>query len=231
MLVANEINTLSNVAGNSSPMRKFFGMSGDGAFPSTWNWYTLTPDDIPDNIPASKIIGLGEVGVPTFTGDASNAANASVMSVTGLRGRPLSSTAPGQGQVLTFNTTSGEWEPKSPAPGGVTGFNGRTGAVTPQSGDYSFSMLSGQLDASKVGNGTVSNSAFNFLANVTSDVQAQMNSKVAAGADVTAAGKVTQLQGYSVSATAPTTGYVMGWTGSQWAPQAVNTNTITVGAT
>ena len=42
----------------------------------------------------------------------------------------------------------------SPA-GGVTGFNGRTGAVAPATGDYSFSQLSGSLSTSQISGPTV----------------------------------------------------------------------------
>lgn len=52
--------------------------------------------------------------------------------------------SPTNGQVLAYNSTSQKWENQSitiPS-GGVTSFNGRTGAVTPANGDYSLAGLS-----------------------------------------------------------------------------------------
>jgi hypothetical protein len=46
------------VHGNAATTRMFFGMSGDGTKPSTWGYFPLTANDLPGNIPASKIIGL-----------------------------------------------------------------------------------------------------------------------------------------------------------------------------
>jgi hypothetical protein len=63
---------------------------------------------------------------------------------------------------------------------------GRNGAVTPASGDYSFSQIAGTvsnsqvatgIDAVKIGAGTVSNNVFGYLANVSGDIQTQLNSK------------------------------------------------------
>lgn len=65
---------------------------------------------------------------------------------------------------------------------------GRTGIVATQTGDYSFSQISGTIadlqlgagiDAAKIGGGTVSNAKFGFLGNVTSDLQAQLDGKAA----------------------------------------------------
>ena len=42
---------------------------------------------------------------------------------------------------------------------GVTSWNGRTGAVVPQTGDYSFSMISGSLNFSML-SGTLASSQF-----------------------------------------------------------------------
>ena len=65
---------------------------------------------------------------------------------------------------------------------------GRTGTVTAVSGDYGFSQITGTVsnsqvapgvDAVKIGAGTVTNNAFGYLANVTGDIQAQINAKAA----------------------------------------------------
>ena len=83
------------------------------------------------------------------------------------------------GQVLTWNGT--KWVPQT-ATGGVSSVFGRSGAVSAAVGDYSFSQISGSLsstqiptgiDAAKIGTGAVTTTKFNYLANVTSDIQAQ----------------------------------------------------------
>lgn len=65
-----------------------------------------------------------------------------VGSLTGLTDTNISS--PQNGQVLKYNSTSQKWENanESGGGGGVTSFNGRTGAVTPANGDYSLAGLS-----------------------------------------------------------------------------------------
>jgi hypothetical protein len=84
------------------------------------------------------------------------------------------------GQVLTWNGT--KWVPQT-ATGGVSSVFGRSGAVSAAVGDYSFSQISGSLsstqiptgiDAAKIGTGAVTTTKFNYLANVTSDIQAQL---------------------------------------------------------
>jgi len=67
-----------------------------------------------------------------FVGNSSNVAtgvalsgdgtisNTGVLTVTGLQGRDVSSTAPTNGQVLTWNSSTSQWEPQSP--GGATGW-------------------------------------------------------------------------------------------------------------
>ena len=115
---------------------------------------------------------------------------------------------------------------------------GRTGIVTAQTGDYKFPQIGGTvansqlatgIDAGKIGGGTVSNSAFGYLTNVRSDLQAQIDGKAAAAHDHTSAGDVngsiaasvvTGIQGRTVAATAPADGQVLAWEAAtgQWKP-------------
>lgn len=46
------------------------------------------------------------------------------------------------GQILVYNSTSQKWENGTPASGGVSSFNGRTGAVSPAANDYSGAQVS-----------------------------------------------------------------------------------------
>jgi hypothetical protein len=68
----------------------------------------------------------------------------------------------------------------------VTSIFGRDGIVSAQAGDYSFSQIGGVIanqqlpsgiDAAKIGAGTVSSNVFGCLANVGSDIQAQIDGK------------------------------------------------------
>jgi hypothetical protein len=72
------------------------------------------------------------------------------VTVTALQGRRVSVGAPGDGSVLRWNQSAGEWE----ASGSVlTSLFGRTGAVTAQAGDYTFSQIGGTADVSQGGTG------------------------------------------------------------------------------
>jgi hypothetical protein len=115
---------------------------------------------------------------------------------------------------------------------------GRTGAVAAASGDYGFPQITGTVsnaqvaagvDAVKIGAGTVGNTVFGYLANVTGDIQAQFAGKAAlvhshtAGGDVSgglASLTTTGIQGHPVSTTAPTDGQALVWSVAQnaWQP-------------
>jgi hypothetical protein len=125
--------------------------------------------------------------------------------------------------------------------GAVASVFGRIGTVVAQPGDYTFSQISGTatvaqlpsaIPASSIGGGTVGNAAFAALANVTSDVQAQLSGKASTAhthfgggdlyGDVTNTA-VVGLQHFPVSPVAPQTGQslVFNGTAGQWQPQAV----------
>jgi hypothetical protein len=53
---------LGTLRGNASTVRKFLGMSGNGTLPTLWDYYQITVNDLPDNIPANKITGLSGGG-------------------------------------------------------------------------------------------------------------------------------------------------------------------------
>jgi len=122
--------------------------------------------------------------------------------------------------------------------GSISSVFGRTGAITAQTGDYSFAQMAGTvanaqlasgIDAAKIGAGTVSTPVFGYLANVASDIQGQLNGKVPVGqalsGDVTGTlGRtvVTGLRGYPVAATPASDGQVLTWSAalSQWQPES-----------
>ena len=147
------------------------------------------------------------------------------------------------GQNLYFCTAANTWTQMSGGGGtggAVSSVFGRTGNVGPQVGDYSFSQIAGTvadaqvatgIDAAKIGAGTVSNAKWGYLANVSSDVQAQLNTKAPTGhthtmggdliGDVTNA-TVSRLQSRAVSSTPPSDGQALIWSvaANAWQPGA-----------
>lgn len=103
-------------------------------------------------------------------------------------------TAPTNGQVLTYNATTKKW---------YAGTGGGGGGVS--DGDYGDITVSGSgtvwtidngvvtnakvatgIAATKIADGSVTNAEFQYLANVTSDIQTQLDGKQASGTYVTA---------------------------------------------
>lgn len=85
------------------------------------------------------------------------------------------------GEMLVASGNSGKLLRRSNT---LTGFV-RVVAGVASAAALSDSDLPTGIDAAKLGNGTVSNSEFQFLANVTSDIQTQLNAKQATDADLT----------------------------------------------
>jgi hypothetical protein len=170
--------------------------------------------------------------LPPPSGDLSG--SFSSPSVTGIQNRAVAGTAPSDGQALVWSAAGSAWKPAS-ITGGVTTVFGRSGAVTAQTGDYSFTQISGSLSsaqmptgisAANIGSGTVTNTSFGYLANVTSDLQTQLNAKAPLSGDLggnTTAATVTGVQGRAVSNTAPSDGQALVWSAatSRWQPSNV----------
>jgi len=94
------------------------------------------------------------------------------LSVAKLQGRKLSPTAPSDLQYLGWNSASGQWEPKSLPTTEVSAVFGRSGAVTAQSGDYSFSQISGTLSAGQLPAVALRSDAGNTISGGTQDFSA-----------------------------------------------------------
>jgi len=144
------------------------------------------------------------------------------------------------GENLYFCTAADTWT-QMRSGGGVASVFGRSGAVVAQAGDYSFAQIAGTVsdaqiaagvNAAKIGSGSVTNTAFGYLANVGSDIQAQLNAKAdaahshTAGGDVSgdlAATTVQRIQGRAVAATAPADGQGLVWSAANnnWQPGTV----------
>ena len=113
--------------------------------------------------------------------------------VTGLQNRPVGTSVPSTGQVLAWDGT--QWAPQALTGVGVTSLFGRTGAVTGQTGDYSFGQISGTLGSAQ-------------LPAAAGDLSGALSAPT-----------VARIQSRPVAATAPSFGQVLGWNGTQWAPQ------------
>jgi hypothetical protein len=136
-------------------------------------------------------VGSGQL--PAAAGDLSGVLSAAT--VAGIQSRPVAQTAPSVGQVLVWNGS--QWAPQAVAGVSVTSLFGRTGAVTAQAGDYSFVQISGTVASGQL---------------------------PAAGGDLSGAlinATVSKLQNRPMSTTAPSSGQVLAWDGSQWTPQTV----------
>jgi hypothetical protein len=117
------------------------------------------------------------------------------VTVTGLGGRKLGSLTPLDGQFLKWNGATQQWEPTTLA--GAMSVFGRTGAITAQTGDYTFAQIAGSVAAGQL---------------------------PAAGGDLNGAltgARVTGLQNRPVGTSVPVTGQVLAWDGTQWTPQAL----------
>ena len=144
------------------------------------------------------------------------------------------------GQNLYFCTATNTWTQMS-GNAAVGSVFGRTGAVAAQVGDYAFSQIAGTvtdaqlatgINATRIGAGTVTNTVWGYLANVSSDVQAQLSGKASAvhshttGGDLSgdlSSATVTAIQSHAVSSTAPTDGQALVWSAgsSAWQPGTV----------
>lgn len=147
------------------------------------------------------------------------------------------------GQNLFFCTGANSWTQMTGAGGSaVTSVFGRAGAVGAQPGDYSFGQLAGTVsdsqiapavNANKIGAGTVSNTAFGYLTNVSGDIQTQLNNKAAASHSHTGGGDlagdlgnatVTRIRARAVSTAVPSDGQALVWNtaANAWQPGTVS---------
>jgi hypothetical protein len=116
----------------------------------------------------------------------------SAPTVAAIQTRPVSAASPALGQVLAWNGS--QWAPQAQS-GGVSSAFGRTGTITSQSGDYSFSQVSGSVSVGQ-------------LPSAGGDLAGTLTSAT-----------VSKLQSRPVATTAPATGQVLSWDGTQWSPQ------------
>jgi hypothetical protein len=143
-------------------------------------------------------------------------------SVAGLRGNPVASTSPVAGNVLTFNGAA--WAPAASPSGGVTAHGALTGLTNDDHPQYLLAAgtraLTGDLSA---GGNTITNLAAASANGQAVRFEQAVKTTDPAGGDVTgsfANVTVAKLRGNHVSATGPTTGQVLTFNGTAWAPAA-----------
>jgi len=189
--------------------------------------------------------GGGSGGASPVGGDLSGTTSAAT--VTGIQNRSVANTAPANGQGLIWNSAASDWQPGTISTN-ISSVFGRSGAVTAQTGDYSFAQIGGTISATQlpvgisatnIGAGSVTNTTFGYLSNVTSDLQAQLNGKSSTNhtntlsgdlAGNTSAATVVGLQNRALSSTAPANGQALVWNtaGALWQPGTITGNISSV---
>lgn len=200
------------------------GTIPDARFPAT------LPTASGVNLTALNATNLGsgtipDARMPALTGDTTMTAGTTATTVVKLQGVAVASTAPSNGQVLTYNGS--HWAPAT-AGGtvdlgtGVIGTlavaNGGTGATTLASGAFLVGNGTGAVNTTTSGSALTNLNASNLSSGTVPAAQmpalAGDLSSSAGSTSVT----VAKIQGVAVSATTPTGGQVLTYDGSAWAP-------------
>jgi hypothetical protein len=185
--VVNGAGTAAVAGGGGGAVTSVFGRTG--AVLSQTGDYSF--GQISGSVGSSQLPGAG--------GDVSGTLTAAT--VTGLQTRAVANTAPANGQALVWNSGASAWQPGTVSGSGAVGsVFGRTGAVTAQSGDYSFGQISGTIGSSQF---------------------------PAAGGDLSGnltAATVVGIQSRAVSNTAPANGQTLVWNSgvSAWQPGTIS---------
>jgi hypothetical protein len=189
--------TLPATCGIGETFLKVDAPAGKNLFVCTAaNVWTVQGVELPDPTGKANRVLSNDGTSPTWvglSGDISGIPGAVI--VTGFNGRKLGSTVPLDGQFLKWNGTTNQWEPATIA--AVFSVFGRSGAVSAQTGDYSFGQISGSV-------------AVGQLPSMGGDLNGSIT-----GA------RVTGLQNRPLGTAVPATGQALVWDGSQWTPQTV----------
>ncbi len=113
------------------------------------NVWTVQGIEVPDATgKANQVLSNDGSGYnwQAFGGDITGRPGA--VTVSGLGGRKLGSLTPLDGQFLKWNGSTQQWEPTTLA--AAMSVFGRTGAITAQTGDYTFAQISGSVGNSQL---------------------------------------------------------------------------------
>ncbi|NDV47067.1 hypothetical protein D0T49_08415, partial [Paludibacter sp. 221] len=185
-----------------------------------------------------------EIRRAALTGDVTATANSNATTVARIRGRNVATTAPTAGQVLKWNGSA--WAPAAddntdtntfPAVSSTTGLAITGSGTATQTINLPGGTADGQImkwndTTKKWESGTDENTTYTASASIT--LNGTEIRRAALTGDVTAtansnATTVARIRGRNVSTTAPTTGQVLKFDGTNWAPAADNntdTNTF-----
>ncbi len=122
------------------PAADFLTKTGDGSGLTNLNPANLASGTAAINIAGNAATATAAQGFTgALSGDVTGTQAATL--VGGLQGVPIAITAPTATDVLRYDGTAKTWVPS----GDVASFAGRTGAVMPQAGDYSFDQIVGTV--------------------------------------------------------------------------------------
>jgi len=193
------------LSGNTTNAREFLTSQGSGGLATAPLWSALVSGDIPNNaanttgtasnitatsnstlttltalsLPTTQLTGtLQAAQFPALTGDVTNTAGSLSITVVGIQGHSVSSTAPTDAQVLIWNNGTSKWTPASIS-GDVTITNAGVASIT--SATVTAKLLTGYV----VGTNTPL-AATNSILTAFENLQGQLNA-ITAG-DVTTVG-------------------------------------------
>ncbi len=132
-----------------------------------------------------------------LSGDVSSPQNSNTVTVTKIQGQTISSIAPSSGQVLKWNGT--EWAPAADVD---------TDTNTTYTAGAGLNLTGSVFSANDA------TTATNGIIRLAGDLSGTASAPT-----------VTRIQGQSFSSTSPTSGQVLKWNGTEWAPAADNNTT------
>ncbi|MCK7557516.1 hypothetical protein MKQ70_21925 [Chitinophaga sedimenti] len=149
-----------------------------------------------------------------------------------LQGADVATTAPANGDVLKYNSTTSSWTPAQAS--GITSLTGSiiatgNGEVTAyiRDGAVQYVKIQQMPGQTLMGNSQTGNAVVAPIS-IGAGLTLNAGTSVLSAANTSALWNANQLQGRDVNNTAPTNGQVLKWNGSAWAPGADAGGSITL---